>query len=284
MRSASCPAAKSMHHAYLGGLLEHTLTLMQARRRVCPLYPKINRDLVLDGPLPPRPGQDPRTVYDRAFSYTDRGELIGHIVEGAIMLHDKAQQVIRETGQRLPPGALMVLQHIILSHHGECPSSVRPRSPRRPRRSSSRSRQPRRQDHDGPRRDRPDRTGGLDLGGNFTEKQWALDTKLFRPDPSLQPVRDQLDDLFSHTSLKHLRAARPFLQYLQNEQVPTAVILDLIAFKLLSDREMRYTLLAESDTDRRTTLILKELSSLQTLIERAQAQHPEQWPRGCSWN
>lgn len=105
------------------------------------------------------------------------------------------------------------------------------------------------------------------------------------PDPeSLQPVRDQLDDLFSHTSLKHLRAARPFLQYLQNEQVPTAVILDLIAFKLLSDREMRYTLLAESDTKTRTSLILNELSSLQTLIERAQAQHPEEWPRGCSWN
>src|SRR6202008_2860741 len=57
-------------------------------------------------------------VYDRTFSYSDRGELIGHIVDGAIMLHDKAQQVMRETGQRLPPNLVMVLQHIILSHHG----------------------------------------------------------------------------------------------------------------------------------------------------------------------
>src|SRR6185295_1367847 len=112
------PAAQSMHHAYVGGLLEHTLNLLKLADRVCPLYPKINRDLVMMGLFLHDLGKTRELSYDAAFGYTDRGELIGHIVEGAIMLHDKAQQLMREQGMRLPAGALMVLQHIIVSHHG----------------------------------------------------------------------------------------------------------------------------------------------------------------------
>ncbi len=178
-----CPAAKSMHHAYLGGLLEHTLSLLKLADRVCPLYPKINRDLVMMGLFLHDLGKTRELAYDRAFSYTDRGELIGHIVEGAIMLHDKAQQVMRETGQRLPPGAIMVLQHIIVSHHGELEFGAAkvPATPEailvsildnldaKTTMALAAA--------------RPDRTGGFDLGGNFTEKQWALETKLYRPDP-----------------------------------------------------------------------------------------------------
>jgi len=177
------PAAKSMHHAWLGGLLEHTLTLCKLANAVCPLYPKINRDLVLLGLFLHDLGKTRELVYDRAFSYSDRGELIGHIVEGAIMLHDKAQQVMKEYGLRLPPGVVMVLQHIILSHHGqlEFGAAKLPATPEailvsqldnldaKTTMSCTAA--------------RPDRAAGLAFGGNFTEKQWALETKLYRPDP-----------------------------------------------------------------------------------------------------
>ena len=185
------PAAKSMHHAYLGGLLEHTLSLLTLADRVCPLYPKISRDVVLMGLFLHDLGKTRELVYDRTFTYSDRGELIGHIVEGAIMLHDKAQQVMRATGQRLPPNFIMVLQHIILSHHGvpEFGAAKIPATPEAILVSQL--------DNLDAKLTmalaaaRPDTAvadaseqKGETLGGNFTEKQWALDnTKLFRPDP-----------------------------------------------------------------------------------------------------
>ncbi|MGQ0626592.1 MAG: 3'-5' exoribonuclease YhaM family protein [Phycisphaerales bacterium] len=178
-----CPAAKAMHHAYLGGLLEHTLNLMHLADRVCPLYPKVNRDIVLMGLFLHDLGKTRELVYDRSFSYTDRGELIGHIVEGAIMLHDRAQLVMRQTGQRLPKHAAMVLQHIILSHHGvpEFGAAKVPMTPEAILVSML--------DNIDAKMfiamnvARPERQTPIDMGGNFTEKQWALDTRLFRPDP-----------------------------------------------------------------------------------------------------
>lgn len=182
-----CPAAKSMHHSYLGGLLEHTLNLCTLADRVCPLYPKINRDVVLMGLFLHDLGKTRELVFDRSFNYTDRGELVGHIVEGAIMLHDRAQQVMRATGQRLPKYAVTVLQHIILSHHGipEYGAAKVPSTPEAILVSIL-------DNLDAKlfialaaaRPDRPAGAAPLDLGGNFTEKHWALDnTKLFRPDP-----------------------------------------------------------------------------------------------------
>lgn len=179
-----CPAAKSMHHAYLGGLLEHTLTLIKLADVVCPFYPKISRDLVVMGLFLHDLGKTREIKFDTGFSYTDRGELIGHIVEGAIMLHDKAQTLMGEKGVRLPAGALTVLQHIILSHHGE-PEFGAAKIPSTPEAllvsmldnldaktvmSLAAA--------------RPDRAVELNLQGNFTDRQWALNnTKLFRPDP-----------------------------------------------------------------------------------------------------
>ncbi len=177
-----CPAAKAMHHAYIGGLLEHTLQLLNLADHICPLYPKINRDIVLLGLFLHDLGKTRELVYERTFAYSDRGELIGHIVEGALMLHDKAQQVMRTTGQRLPANMVMVLQHIIISHHGvpEFGAAKIPSTPEailvslldnldaKTTMALAAA--------------RPDMAAS-DLGGNFTEKQWGLDTKLFRPDP-----------------------------------------------------------------------------------------------------
>jgi 3'-5' exoribonuclease len=178
-----CPAAKSMHHAYLGGLLEHTLSLLNLADRVCPLYPKINRDIVMMGLFLHDLGKTRELIYDRTFGYSDRGELIGHIVDGAIMLHDKSQQVMRETGQRLPQNLVMVLQHIILSHHGipEYGAAKIPGTPEAILVSLLDNLDAK--TTMAVTAGRPDRQSAFESGGNFTEKQWALDTKLFRPDP-----------------------------------------------------------------------------------------------------
>jgi 3'-5' exoribonuclease len=181
-----CPAAKSVHHAFLGGLLEHTLNLLNLADRVCPLYPKISRDLVMMGLFLHDLGKTRELVYDRGFAYTDRGELVGHIVDGVIMLRDKAQQVMRDAGLRFPPNAILVLEHIIVSHHGvpEFGAVKLPATPEAILVSML--------DNLDAKTSialaaaRPDRLmggAGLNLNGNFTEKQWALETKLFRPDP-----------------------------------------------------------------------------------------------------
>lgn len=177
------PAAKMMHHAYLGGLLEHTLSLLNLANVVCPLYPKINRDLVVVGLFLHDLGKTRELQWEKGFGYTDRGQLVGHIVEGAIMLHDKAQQAMRESGVRMPKHALTVLQHIILSHHGipEYGAAKIPATPEAILVSML--------DNVDAKTTialtaaKRDRLNPADLGGNFTEKQWALDTRLFRPDP-----------------------------------------------------------------------------------------------------
>lgn len=176
------PAAKSMHHAYLGGLLEHTLNLLNLADRICPLYPKINRDLVMMGLFLHDLGKTRELAYDKTFSYTDRGELVGHIVEGVLMLRDKAHGLMREQGIRIPPDALMVLEHIVLSHHGipEFGAAKIPATPEAILVSILDNLDAK--TFMALAAARPDHLPA-DLGGNFTEKQWALDTKLFRPDP-----------------------------------------------------------------------------------------------------
>jgi len=178
----TAPAAVRLHHAYLGGLLEHTLSLLKLADVVCPLYPSINRDIVVMGLFLHDLGKTRELIFDRGFGYSDRGELIGHLVEGAIMLHDKAQQMMTETGTRLPAGALTVLQHIIISHHErpEYGAAKVPSSPEAVLVSLI-------DNLDAKtvmalEAARPDRAS-LGLGGNFTEKNWALGTKLYKPDP-----------------------------------------------------------------------------------------------------
>jgi len=181
-RFKRCPAAKSMHHAWLGGLLEHTLNLLHLGDVVCPFYPKINRDLVMMGLFVHDMGKTNELIYDRAFAYSDRGELIGHIVDGAVMVRDKAQQVMREQGLRLPSGAVMVLEHIVLSHHGvlEFGSPKLPATPEAMIVSMLDNLDAKTAMALAAARSEKASEG---LGGNFTEKNWATGTKIYRPDP-----------------------------------------------------------------------------------------------------
>jgi 3'-5' exoribonuclease len=113
-RFRRAPAAKVMHHAYLGGLLEHVVSLCSAADLIQRNYPWISRDLLLAGAILHDLGKLDELTYDRAFNYTDEGRLLGHM---AICL-----RILREHASRLHdfPGTLLItLEHLILSHHGK---------------------------------------------------------------------------------------------------------------------------------------------------------------------
>jgi 3'-5' exoribonuclease len=112
------PAGVRNHHAYLGGLLEHVVTLLDAADRLAPLYPELNRDLLLMGVFLHDIGKVRELSYQRVFGYTDEGQLVGHLVIGAQMLDEKAAKVPELTGEPFPQELLLRLKHMILSHHG----------------------------------------------------------------------------------------------------------------------------------------------------------------------
>jgi 3'-5' exoribonuclease len=116
---ARCPAGVKVHHAYVGGLLEHVVTMMDVAEKILPLYPDVNRDLVIMGVLLHDSGKVRELSFTRTFAYSDEGQLLGHLTLGIEMLADKARQVPDLTGEPFPAELLLRLKHLILSHHGE---------------------------------------------------------------------------------------------------------------------------------------------------------------------
>jgi 3'-5' exoribonuclease len=112
------PAGVRNHHAYLGGLLEHVVTLMDAAERLLPLYPELDRDLLLMGIFLHDVGKVRELTFDKVFAYSDEGQLIGHLVIGVEMLNEKLRRVSDLTGEPFPAELLLRLKHMILSHHG----------------------------------------------------------------------------------------------------------------------------------------------------------------------
>ncbi len=115
---ARAPAGVRNHHAYLGGLLEHVVALLDAADRILPLYPELDRDLLLSGVFLHDVGKVRELSYHRAFAYTDEGQLVGHLVIGVEMLNEKVARVPDLTGEPFPRELLLRLKHMILSHHG----------------------------------------------------------------------------------------------------------------------------------------------------------------------
>ncbi|MBW1645405.1 MAG: HD domain-containing protein [Deltaproteobacteria bacterium] len=113
-RFCLAPAAKAMHHAYLGGLLEHTVGVVRLAQRVGGLYPQLDQDLLVTGALLHDVGKVEELSYDLAIDYTPRGRLLGHIVIGAEMVR---QQAARISG--FPEHQLLLVEHLLLSHHGD---------------------------------------------------------------------------------------------------------------------------------------------------------------------
>ncbi|MFM7150960.1 MAG: 3'-5' exoribonuclease YhaM family protein [Gemmataceae bacterium] len=128
---ARAPAGVRQHHAYIGGLLEHVVTQMEVADRLVPFYGGLNRDLFLLGIFLHDIGKVRELSYDGPFSYSDEGQLVGHIVIGVFILEEKARLAEKLTGEAFPVELLLRLKHIIVSHHGtlEFGSPVVPMTP-----------------------------------------------------------------------------------------------------------------------------------------------------------
>jgi len=113
------PAATQNHHAYLGGLLEHTLNMLELALLVTPRYPQVSRDLVLAGIFLHDAGKVQELAYDTNIQYTNEGNLIGHLVQAVLWVHEHARQLEQETGRSFPSEIETALEHIILAHHGK---------------------------------------------------------------------------------------------------------------------------------------------------------------------
>ena len=107
------PAARVVHHAYRGGLLEHILTMAEAGRMLAVLY-GANADLVVTGAILHDIGKLQELEYDTATTYTRDGNMIGHITLGSIMVHDACRAIAG-----FPDALRAQVLHLIGSHHGE---------------------------------------------------------------------------------------------------------------------------------------------------------------------
>lgn len=184
------PAATTFHHSFIGGLLEHTLNMLEVADSICPHYPLISRDLVIVGIFLHDIAKTWELTSDSAFSYSDGGHLVGHIVKSAIWVESKAKEAEAALGEPIPAAMVDVIQHLILSHHGQ-PEFGAARVPASPEAILIHY------------IDNIDAKMTMALGvtresnnaaeGNFTEYQKALGVRLYRPDvapPNMPPAED----------------------------------------------------------------------------------------------
>ncbi|MGH9430553.1 MAG: 3'-5' exoribonuclease YhaM family protein [Terriglobia bacterium] len=108
------PAAIVMHHAFLGGLLEHVTSLLDLADKVCEHYTWLDRSLIFAGLLLHDLGKVEEIAFDRSFRYTTRGQLLGHITIGIEMIQEKIRNL-----PDFPPQLRDKILHLVLSHHGK---------------------------------------------------------------------------------------------------------------------------------------------------------------------
>ena len=118
------PAAKTFHHSYLGGLLEHTYSVCEMSKAVAEHYPELDRDLLLAGAFLHDIGKIRELRFDKVIDYTDEGRLLGHLILGVSMVDEKLSAI-----RSFPQGLSLRLKHLILSHHGQYEFG----SPKRPK-------------------------------------------------------------------------------------------------------------------------------------------------------
>ena len=147
------PAAMSFHHAYLGGLLEHTHNAMRAAALLAPLYPGLNGDLCVFGVFVHDLAKTWELSYDTAFDYSDGGRLVGHVVKSAMWVEDKARDAAA-AGTPVPREVVDAVQHLILEPPRRAVARVRQRPQPDDARGDLRPprREPGREDDDGPGR------------------------------------------------------------------------------------------------------------------------------------
>jgi len=112
-RFKTAPAAKKMHHAYIGGLLEHTLSMTTLADKIAGHYSGINRDLLIAGAILHDIGKTKELEYTLNLDYSDEGRFLSHIVIGLEMIQAKLAQI-----EDFPDQLELLLKHMIVSHHG----------------------------------------------------------------------------------------------------------------------------------------------------------------------
>ncbi len=118
-RFCDAPAGVKNHHAYKGGLLEHTLSVMELADKTAALYPILNRDLLLTGALVHDISKIDEIRFDVEITYSDEGQLLGHLVMGVEKLNEKIAESERQSGEPMSDYLKTQLKHLIISHHGE---------------------------------------------------------------------------------------------------------------------------------------------------------------------
>lgn len=108
------PAAKNLHHAFLGGLIEHTLSLVELCRHVAAQYGGVNVDLLVAGALLHDLGKIVELDFKGPFAYTNEGNLLGHIAIGLNMVADRIGRL-----PGFPEETRLQLLHLLASHHGK---------------------------------------------------------------------------------------------------------------------------------------------------------------------
>jgi len=197
-RFRQAPAGVSMHHACIGGLLQHTLDLMELADRMLPVFARgglasggpseVNRDLVLLGLFRHDLGKTDELAWERGFEYTRQGNLVGHVVRGAQLLTIKAFQAQRESVVAMPEAVLDALVHLIVSHHGR-PEHGAVKVPATPEAGfvahlDNLQARTRMALDAADRRSIPSSTdGGLPDGQAFSDRHAGLETRVYRPDP-----------------------------------------------------------------------------------------------------
>jgi len=124
IRFRQAPGGKSMHHDYIGGLLEHTVSVAGICRFLASHYEGVDADMLVAGALLHDIGKVNELSYEGAFEYTDEGRLLGHLYMGAEWVASECTKI-----ERFPSEKTMLLKHMILSHHGELEYG----SPKRPK-------------------------------------------------------------------------------------------------------------------------------------------------------
>ena len=109
----NAPAAKTLHHAFIGGLLDHVVSLFRSCNLMVQNYPQVNRDLLFCGAFLHDIGKIHELAYSRSFSYTTEGQLLGHMIIELEMLHKKIALI-----DGFPAEKKILIEHLIISHHG----------------------------------------------------------------------------------------------------------------------------------------------------------------------
>ncbi|MDR1382503.1 MAG: HD domain-containing protein [Planctomycetaceae bacterium] len=112
------PAGVRLHHAYAGGLLEHTVTMLEVTKKITPLYPMLNADLLMTGVFLHDIGKTVELTGMNEFTYSDEGQILGHPTIAVEILHEKIRETEKLTAEPFDPEIAMILKHMMISHHG----------------------------------------------------------------------------------------------------------------------------------------------------------------------